>query len=210
MKTTITLHFPNGTTSSHCLQRFLDGIIVLDDIQVDPTLRLNDVLLALGRRHHLEVECKEADWRTLHDATDTEQHIDLHPLTVLPTDEAAVAELEATAFGTYHALLRLINLLYTRAAKDEWTDKAILSVRRAIWAVQDVSYYKMRALIRAGDEPSAQTLTQGLRLFREIAAEANREVDLLQSFPVLTLSLVLAVGAVGETVTNTFYRTSAF
>ena len=117
---------------------------------------------------------------------------------IFHTMDQAVAE-------TCAAIRRIINVVKERAVYDELVPDAIVSLMRAVWAIEDALAIKMKRGILINDKTALQSIPSFLALLKAVAIEANKDADVFSHYRPLPRSLVVAAQTIGTTIQTSFF-----
>jgi hypothetical protein len=106
---------------------------------------------------------------------------------------------------TSYTIRRMMCLLTARADPDELTADALVSLRRAIWAIEDAIEFKMKQNILKGDVVAVESVPAIVALLVAVDEELNRDITVFSQYRHISRSLVVAAQSIGSTIISSFY-----
>jgi len=106
---------------------------------------------------------------------------------------------------TSYTIRRMMCLLKERADPDELTADALVSLRRAIWAIEDAIELKMKQNILKGDMIAVESVPAIISLLVAVDEELNRDITVFSQYRHISRSLAIAAQTIGSTIISSFY-----
>ena len=114
-------------------------------------------------------------------------------------------DMDEAGARTSVAIRHMMTLLKTRADPDEYTADALVSLSRAIWAIEDAIELKMKHSILKGDMVAVESVPAIIALLVAVEEELNRDITIFAQYRHISRSLVIAAQSIGTTIKSSFY-----
>jgi hypothetical protein len=115
-------------------------------------------------------------------------------------------EMDRAMADTCHAINAIKDLVVARGEHDEYSAEALVSLTRAVWAIDDALELKMRAPILHGDKVALDSVPNFIALLRAVEAECQKDIVVFRQFQSIPRSIMIAIQTIGTTIRSSFYN----
>jgi len=121
--------------------------------------------------------------------------------------QAKFQEMDRAMADTCRAINMIKDLVVARGDHDEYSAEALVSLTRAMWAIDDALELKMRAPIIHGDKIALQSVPNFIARLKAIEEECMKDVENFRQFHCIPRSIMIAIQGIGSNIRSSFYST---